>query len=79
MPGGRVKQGMIYRSANLDQVIGSGKKIALNDLGIKTQLDLMNPNTDKNLGNRMPFGKKVKNISIPATAYVKMFDNEEDF
>ena len=78
VPGGRVKQGMIYRSANLDQVISSGKKIALKDLGIKTQLDLRNPATDKYLGNRKPFGSKMKNISLPATAYVKMFENEAE-
>lgn len=66
VPTGRVKQGMIYRSANLDQLSTKGKTLLKKDLGIKKELDLRDPTNSSEyyLGKIMPLGaKKYKNIS----------------
>ena len=39
----RVKQGLVYRSANLDSVTTKGKAQAIDQYGIKTDLDLREP------------------------------------
>ena len=51
----RVKQGMVYRSANCDYVTALGKQDALEKYGIKTDLDLREPGPKSS-----PLGEDVK-------------------
>jgi len=55
----RVKQGLVFRSANLDEVTTLGKEEAINKYGIKTDLDLRQPNDVKT----SPLGPEVKYIN----------------
>lgn len=47
----RIKQGMIYRSAKLDDITELGKYTLVNILGVKTDLDLRGERTVDNSGN----------------------------
>ena len=52
----RVKQGMVYRSANFDYVTTLGKQDALEKYGIKTDLDLREPGpTSSPLGDAVKY------------------------
>lgn len=54
----RVKQGLVFRSANFDAVTSSGKVDALEKYGIKTDLDLREPGPTSS-----PLGEGVKYIN----------------
>ncbi|MCR5430184.1 MAG: tyrosine-protein phosphatase [Eubacterium sp.] len=68
----RVKQGMIYRGANVDKVSSEGKDKLLNEYGIKSDMDL------RGKSKVSPLGSNVKCISIAAVQYswgLSMEDN----
>lgn len=54
----RVKQGMVYRSANFDHVTVAGRKDATEKYGIKTDLDLREPGPKTS-----PLGEEVQYIN----------------
>ncbi|MBQ2987155.1 MAG: tyrosine-protein phosphatase, partial [Tyzzerella sp.] len=72
----RLKQGKIYRTAKLDQITVNGRNQALNDLGIKFDLDLRNPESDSDtnsttatIGESSPLGTAVKYQNISSGYY----------
>ena len=67
--GRRVKQNLAYRSALLDGITAEAKEIALNQLNIRTDLDLRG-------GGSMPLGSSVKHISIAMQWYEHIFDEK---
>ena len=71
--GGRIKQGMIYRSANLDSIKESGKK-TIGKLGIQTDLDLRNENEGLG-GTDSP--ADLSYIHIPGAQYEEVIDSEK--
>ena len=64
--GVRIKQGLVYRSAYLDEISEIGRKSMLTELMIKTDLDLRR-NGEGTAGQYSPLGSSVnyKNISGP--------------
>ena len=58
----RIKQGMIYRSAKLDDITESGKYTLLNILGVKTDLDLRGARTSDGNGG---YYSDLKNATHP--------------
>lgn len=44
LPAGKTTQGMVFRSARLQSLTAEGKDTVLNELGIKTEIDLRDPN-----------------------------------
>lgn len=60
----RVKQGLIYRSSNLDSVTETGRKDAIEKYGIKTDLDLREAGQKDN-----PLGEPVNYISNASAKY----------
>ena len=71
LDGRRVKQGLAFRSAHLDAVTAAGKAIAIDELGIKTDLDVRG-------GGSAPLGAGVKHISIGMQWYNHIF-NEKNY
>lgn len=59
----RVKQGIIYRGANVDEISDEGKEKLLNKYGIKTDLDL------RGESKVSPLGGNIKLISISSPMY----------
>ena len=66
-PKGVIRQGLLFRSATLDNISEAGKDYIVNDLGIKTELDLRAVSETE----RRPMinGVKYINISCPQYAY----------
>ena len=64
--GKRVKQNLAYRSAQLESITSEARKIALDRLHIRTDLDLRG-------GHTMPLGNTVQHISIPMQWYEHIF------
>lgn len=60
--GNRIKQGMIYRGAKLEDITKEGKDILLYELGIKTDLDLRTP-SEGGAGTKSPLGINYVNIN----------------
>jgi hypothetical protein len=67
-----VRQGMIFRGANVDAVKAASKKIMLDDLGIRTDLDLRAPGEGKAGGEQSPLGESVNYINISAPLYLNI-------
>lgn len=61
-----VRQGMIYRSASLDEITEKGLSDALSKYKIKTEIDLRNTGE----GKQSPLGDKVNYYSLPGAYYV---------
>ena len=59
LDGKYVKQGMFYRGAKIDNITAEGKDIMLNQLGIKTDLDLRNTGEEQ-AGTISPLGAGVQ-------------------
>ena len=59
----RVKQGIIYRGANVDKISSAGKDKLVKTYGIKTDLDL------RGRSKVSPLGSKIKCISLSAPMY----------
>lgn len=60
---GSVKQGLLYRTAKLDSISDTGKSTMLDDLGIKTEIDLRET-TEKGVGSSA-LGNSVKYCNVP--------------
>lgn len=65
--GNRVKQGIAYRGAKVDQITEEGKRIMLEELGIKTDLDIRGDG--EYTGKGSPLGESVNYISLAAPWY----------
>lgn len=73
--GTRTKQGLIYRCGRLNEsadngcsviITETGKKVLLDDLGVKTELDLRQPHTGETGGiTSSPLGETVTYINCP--------------
>ncbi len=68
--GKRVKQGMIYRGANLDGITDAGRSYMLDTLGIATDMDVRN-------GSSRPLGDRAKFYSFNGAAYIGDLENAE--
>ena len=66
----KIKQGMLYRSASLDDITLEGKKTVLFDLGIKTDIDLRTRG-EGTAGTVSPLGDTVGYFSLPGAYYVE--------
>lgn len=67
--GKRVKQNLAYRSAQLESITEEGLRVALDELHIRTDLDLRG-------GSTAPLGKTVKHISVPMQWYEHIFEED---
>lgn len=67
LDGKRVKQGLAYRSAHLDGITEQGLDVALDQLGIRTDLDLRG-------GSTKPLGDSVNHVSIAMQWYEHIFE-----
>jgi protein tyrosine/serine phosphatase len=70
--GKRIRQGKIYRSGNMDSISSHGKKTLLNELKIRTDLDLRNYGQGL-AGKRSPLGARVRYISIHGIMYEEVW------
>lgn len=61
----KVRQGMVYRGAAVDDISASGKKILLETYGIKTDLDL------RGTLERSPLGSSVNFVNVSAPHYAQ--------
>lgn len=68
-----IKQGLIYRSSNLDKIPESEKRLLKVELNIKTDLDLREKGEGKG-GTKSPAG--LKYIHIAGTQYEQAFKNK---
>ena len=75
--GKKVKQGMIFRGANVDGANSAAKKIMLEELGIRTDLDLRAPGEGKAGGKFSPLGEEVNYINISAPLYGGIKDEDK--
>ena len=73
----KIKQGMIYRAASLDEVTVKGIQDAIYRYGIKTDIDLRNSG-EGSAGTSSPLGKNVNYYSLPGAYYVKSAANVKD-
>lgn len=69
--GRRVRQGLAFRSAHLDAITAAGKAVAIDELGIRTDLDVRG-------GGSAPLGPGVKHISIAMQWYSHIY-NEKNY
>lgn len=67
--GRRVRQNLAYRSAQLDGITAEAKEIALQQLNIRTDLDLRG-------GGSSPLGSSVKHISVAMQWYEHIFEEK---
>lgn len=76
--GGKVvRQGMIFRGANVDSVSSEGKRVMLEELGVRTDLDLRAPGEGKAGGEFSPLGKEVNYVNISAPLYGGIKEEEK--
>ena len=73
-PYGRVRQGFVYQSANLDKVTKAGKRKLLKKLGIRTDLDLRRTGEGTS-GNGSPLGGTVKYRHRSGVMYDEVWKN----
>lgn len=66
--GHRVKQGLVYRGANLDEIKGKEISLMVDELGIKTDFDLRRED-EGYVGVDSPLGQDVNYINISGVAY----------
>lgn len=64
----RVKQGIIYRGANVDEISSDGKRKMVETYGIKTDLDL------RGQSKVSPLGKNINLVSVSSGQYVNALD-----
>ncbi|MBP5773117.1 MAG: tyrosine-protein phosphatase [Eubacterium sp.] len=64
----RVKQGIIYRGANVDEISSEGKRKMVETYGIKTDLDL------RGKSKVSPLGKNINLVSVSAGQYINALD-----
>ena len=73
-PNGRVKQGMIYRTAKFDDITPEGKSMAIEGLKIKTDLDLRNSG-EGTAGMESPLG--CENYLRLSSPYYEIFSADQ--
>ena len=73
-PNGRVKQGMIYRTAKFDDITPEGKSMAIDGLKIKTDLDLRNTG-EGTAGMQSPLG--CENYLRLSSPYYEIFSADQ--
>ena len=71
--GGRIKQGMVYRGANLDSITAEAKEIQKELYGIKTDLDFRA--SGEAVYSDSPLGTDVQYINISAPMYTSGLEN----
>lgn len=76
VPGGKVKQGMVYRTATLDGITAKGRREALKKLKIRTDIDLREPGEDSAGKGYTPLGKKAKYLNIGGIMYTGLWGTE---
>ncbi len=64
----RVKQGIIYRGANVDEISSEGKRKMVETYGIKTDLDL------RGKSKVSPLGKNINLVSVSSGQYINALD-----
>lgn len=69
----RMKEGLFYRGARVNDVTDAGKEFAICDLGIKTDLDIRSA-TEAAGGS--PFGGDVKHINANGPYYHQIFEEK---
>ncbi|MBQ7699316.1 MAG: tyrosine-protein phosphatase [Clostridia bacterium] len=69
----RMKQGIVYRGADFENITEEGINKAVNILGIKTEIDLRE--ADPN--GSSPLGASVNYVSVSAPWYTQVWDTEE--
>lgn len=67
--GRRVRQNLAYRSAQLDAITDEARRVALEQLGIRTDLDLRG-------GGSTPLGDTVRHISVAMQWYEHIFEED---
>jgi hypothetical protein len=65
--GKKVRQNLAYRSGQLDGITQDGLNVALQELGIRTDLDIRG-------GSSRPLGSTVQHISVPMQWYEHIFE-----
>ncbi len=75
--GKTVRQGMIYRGANVDGANADTRRVMLTELGIRTDLDLRAPGEGKAGGEHSPLGVDVNYINISAPLYLGIKEEEK--
>lgn len=76
MDGKTVRQGLVYRSARLDDANGTGQRTIKEELRIKTELDLRNPDNPDDAPLDSPFQYSLNYINISSKSY-SYFDQPE--
>ena len=69
LDGNRIKQGMIYRGAKLDNITEAGKQTFLYELGIKTDYDLRTPG-EGGAGVKSPVSDSLNYFNFDGRYYV---------
>ncbi|MBO5076530.1 MAG: tyrosine-protein phosphatase [Clostridia bacterium] len=75
--GKTVRQGMIYRGANVDGANADTRRVMLTELGIRTDLDLRAPGEGRAGGEHSPLGVDVNYINISAPLYLGIKEEEK--
>ena len=73
--GKRIKQGLVYRSANFDSITKQGRTALIEGIGLKTDLDLRGKSGDTATA---PLGNKVQHIQAAIKWYTGVFEEGED-
>lgn len=91
--GYRIKQGMVYRGGKLEDITEAGKKFFIEEIGIKTDLDLRESG-EGGAGKNSPLGTDINYINIKGPYYggiagesgkelfakeIKVFANENNY
>ena len=75
--GGRVRQGLVYRGSVLDRhyfvPTEEGKRVFLEELKIKTELDLRQPTENREAN---PFEGRIRILPMPYRPYSEIFEEE---
>ncbi|MBQ3865329.1 MAG: tyrosine-protein phosphatase [Clostridia bacterium] len=72
--GGVVREGVVFRAAKLEEATGSGQKTMLETLGVKTELDLRNPESEDVTTS---LRGKVRYVNISSRSYAAYFTSPE--
>ncbi|MBR3147437.1 MAG: tyrosine-protein phosphatase [Eubacterium sp.] len=76
-PYGRIKQGVVYQSANLDKITKAGKKKLLKKLRVRTDLDLRKTGEGTS-GKGSPLGKTVRYRHRSGVMYDEVWKNKKN-
>ena len=68
LPAGKTTQGLVFRSARLQSLTAEGQATVLNELGIKTEIDLRDPNSSSDRATTCFKNGELTYIKGPSTA-----------